>query len=241
MSDIRYEIIEGSKLKARFVENDVEFVHNIELYVNNSITSIEDYFIKYWNKRNYERPRNGDYYNFVLYYDRSILDYRIYSINNNNYDWETPRVLEKEEWKGYMTANEDNVLSVVYSDIYSIIRRLSPFNTIKGNRLLIIDLVRAMYNNKFNLEFSTSFYDSPLFVEYMDMYIKIKKKCDALLEISVKFLEAVKGKTDKEVKNILRKKPYSATYFRILYIHKIDEKEIKTYLSKHENLHDLLK
>ena len=236
MNGNRYEIIEGSLIRAKFAEDTIEIENNFTLFVDSINISVKDYFNNCWNNYNYIKPTDDNYYNFILHYNKSISDYDIYSINIDNYNWKIPNILEEDDWKGYMHVDGNNVLSIVYSDIYNIIKKLSPFNTIRGNRLLLIDLIKIIDSEK-----DEYFINNSLFKDYKILYIKTREKYELLQEKSKKFLELIKDKNEKEIKNIFKKNVYSGTYFRMLYIHKISEENIKQYLNKHENLDALLK
>lgn len=225
--NIKYKVVEGIKLKVKFNDKYINLGDSFILSLN---MTISDYFWNYWKENNYDIPTDDLQYNFILFNND------IYSINNNNYNWKS--LIVEDDWKGHISVNEDNTLNIVYSDMYTIIRELSSFKTMKQNKLILIKLIQLMDSKK---EKTTPFLDEDIFKDYKDIYLKLKGKYDELLYKSKKFVEDIADKNMKEIKNILKKTMYSSTYYKMIVIHKLNKKTIEPYLQKHENLYDLLK
>lgn len=223
----KYKVIEGIKLKVKFNDKYINLGDSFILSLNSTIS---DYFWNYWEEYNFDIPTDDLQYNFIL------ANNEIYSINNNNYNWKS--LIIEDDWKGYLSVNEDNNLNVVYSDMYIMIRELSSFKTMKQNKLILIKLIQLMESKK---EKTNPFFEDDIFKDYKEIYSKLKERYDELLYKSKKFIEDITDKSMKEVKNILKKTMYSSTYYKLIVVHKLNKKTIETHLQKHENLYDLLK
>lgn len=219
----KYKIREGILLKVQFSDKHINLGSNYILYIE---STIEDYFWKYWQESEYYIPNDTIVYNFMLY------DKDIYSINLENYNWKTELLIE-DDWKGYICVDEHNSLHFEYTEVYQIIKKLSPFKSKKEIVLLLIELLQVVEKE--------DYYNDIIFKDYRELYDVLKSRYETLYQKSEEFIKEISNKSKEEVNKIFSKSKYNTEYYKMLYVHYSKKTNVKTYLKKHKNLYALLR